>query len=188
MRTYGKTLSVIAVAAALASTTMASPASAAVTIKMERIYTETVPEWVGIQFTCPPNQVLTGRSHYGDENKPTTYYCSRILINGEQVQVHAGDWTHPQRESRSDYSAPDNQVIVGRWHEDDENGDTRYRSAALYWQGRQVRLIDGDTSGEYKESSHNWQAAYGKVMTGRTHYGDENGKTWYRFATVSFEG
>lgn len=77
------------------------------------------------------------------ENAPTTYYCSFVLIDGEQAQVHLGDWTSPQRESRSDYSAPDNQVVVGRWHEDDENGDTRYRGAAMYWQGRQVRLIDG---------------------------------------------
>ncbi|MER5647652.1 hypothetical protein [Streptosporangium sp. NPDC002524] len=187
MRTYGKALSVVAAATALVATATVSPASAA-TIKMERIYTETVSESMGIQFTCPPNQVLTGRSHYGDENKPTTYHCSRILINGEQVQVHAGDWTSPQRESRSDYSAPDNQVVVGRWHHDDENGDTRYRSAALYWQGRQVWLTDGNTSGEYKESGHSWLAAPGKVMTGRVHHGDENGKTWYRFATVSFEG
>ncbi|SEH01332.1 hypothetical protein SAMN05444920_12036 [Nonomuraea solani] len=188
MRTYGKALSVVAVAAALSATTMASPASAAVTIKMERVYTETVWESMGIQFTCPPNQVLTGRSHYGDERAKTTYHCSRILINDEQVQVHSGDWTSPQRESRSDYSAPDHQVIVGRWHQDDENGDTRYRTGALYWQGRQVLLANGDTTGEYKESSHSWLAGYGKVMTGRTHHGDENGKTWYRFATVTFEG
>ncbi|MER6003119.1 hypothetical protein ABT120_31415 [Nonomuraea angiospora] len=188
MRTYGKALSVVAVAAALSAATMATPASAAVTIEMERIYSETVWEWVGVQFSCPPNQVLTGRSHYGDESARTTYYCSRILINGEQVQVHAGDWTSPQRESRSDYSAPDNQVVVGRWHQDDENGDTRYRSAALYWQGQQVRLRDGDITGEYTESSHSWQARYGKVMTGRVHYGDENGKTWYRYSTVTFAG
>ncbi|GAA3000440.1 hypothetical protein [Streptosporangium longisporum] len=187
MRTYGKALSVVAVAAALSATTMASPASAEVTIKMERIYSQTVWE-DGFQFTCPPNQVITGRSHYGDENKPTTYHCSRILINGEQVQTHAGDWTAPQRESRSDFSAPDNQVVVGRWHDDDENGDTRYRTAALYWQGRQVMLINGDGTGAYTESSHTWLADNGKVMTGRAHYGDENGKTWYRFATVSFAG
>ncbi|MBG0815558.1 hypothetical protein [Planomonospora sp. ID82291] len=187
MRTYGKALSVAAAVAALSATAMTVPASAA-TIKMERIYSETVSEWWGVQFTCPPNQVLTGRSHYGDENAKTTYHCSRILIDGEQVQVHAGDWTPAQRESRADYSAPDHQVVVGRWHEGDENGDTRYRTGAMYWRGQQVRLIDGDTSREYKESSHTWQAAPGKVMTGRVHYGDENGKTWYRFATVSFEG
>ncbi|MGW4801768.1 hypothetical protein ACWEPC_56070 [Nonomuraea sp. NPDC004297] len=188
MRTYVKTLSVAAVAAALSATTMAAPASAAVTIKVERVYSEAVWESMGTQFTCPPNQVLTGRSHYGDENARTTYSCSRILIDDQQVEVHPGDWTSPERESRSDYSAPDNQVVVGRWHQDDENGPTRYRSAALYWQGRQVLLTDGNVSGEYKESSHSWLAAAGKVMTGRTHYGDENGKTWYRFATVTFNG
>ncbi|WP_432926462.1 hypothetical protein ACQPZZ_35955 [Microbispora sp. CA-135349] len=188
MRTYGKALSVVAVAAALSAATMAAPASAAVTIKVEQVSTRPVWESTGIQVTCPPNQVLTGRSHSGDERGQTIYYCSRILINGEQVEVHSGDWTTPQRESRSDYSAPNNQVIVGRWHQGDENGDTRYRTAALYWQGRQVTLIDGDTSAEYTESSHNWQAKPGKVMTGRMHYGDENGKTWYRFATVYFEG
>ncbi|MBO4269474.1 hypothetical protein [Microbispora triticiradicis] len=188
MRTLGKALSVVAAAAALSATAMAAPASAAVTIKVEQISSQTVREWWGVQVTCPPNQVLTGRSHYGDENAYTTYYCSRILINGEQVEVHTGDWTSPQRESRSDYSAPNDQVIVGRWHEGDENGYTRYRSAALYWQGRQVRLIDGDVSGQYTESSHTWQAKAGRVMTGRTHYGDENGKTTYRSATVYFEG
>ncbi|MEU6429747.1 hypothetical protein ABZ860_27970 [Microbispora sp. NPDC046973] len=44
------------------------------------------------------------------------------------------------------------------------------------------------TTGQYTESSHKWQAKPGAVMTGRTHYGDENGKTTYRFATVYFEG
>ncbi|GAA2393459.1 hypothetical protein [Nonomuraea africana] len=44
------------------------------------------------------------------------------------------------------------------------------------------------TCGASGRRSHSWQAGYGKVMTGRIHYGDENGKTWYRFATVSFEG
>ncbi|MFI6509933.1 hypothetical protein ACIBCT_20210 [Streptosporangium sp. NPDC050855] len=186
MRTYGKALSVAAVAAVLSATTMASPASAA-TIRTERTYNETVWE-DGAQFTCPPNMVMTGRSHYGDESRQTTYHCSRILINEEQVEVHSGDWTRRQWEARSDFSAPNNQVIVGRWHDDDENGDTRYRTAALYWQGRQVMLINGDSTGAYTESSHTWLADDGKVMTGRAHYGDENGKTWYRFATVSFTG
>ncbi|WP_182875574.1 hypothetical protein [Microbispora sp. H10670] len=188
MRTLGKALSVVAVAAALSATTMASPASAAVTIKVESVYTRTVWEGAGTQFTCPTNQVITGRSHFGDEGDQTTYYCSRILINDEVVEVHAGDWTAAQRESRSDYSAPDHQVVVGRWHKGDENGETRYRSAALYWQGRQVWLANGDVTGQYTESNHKWQAKAGTVMTGRTHYGDENGKTTYRFATVYFEG
>ncbi|MDF5754401.1 hypothetical protein [Spongiactinospora sp. TRM90649] len=187
MRTYGKALSAAAAVAALSAATMATPASAA-TIRVERVYSETVWESYGTQFTCPPNQVITGRSHYGDENAKTTYQCSRIMIDGVQVEVHSGDWTSPQRESRGDFSAPENQVITGRWHDDDENGPTRYRTAAMYWQGRQVVLAGGEVSREYKESSHSWLALDGKVMTGRVHYGDENGKTWYRYATVAFQG
>ncbi|MDR8413294.1 hypothetical protein MTP10_31750 [Nonomuraea sp. 3-1Str] len=186
MRMYRKAIPVV-VAAALSAATMASPAAAAVTIKVESISSQTVWE-AGAQFTCPPNQVLTGRSHYGDEGKPTTYYCSRILVNGEQAEVHTGGWSSPQRENRSSYTAPVDQVVVGRWHTGDENGMTQYLSAALYWQGRQVRLTDPLWTGEYKESSHIWQASAGKVMVGRSHSGDENGRTKYQYATVSFDG
>ncbi|MEU6424926.1 hypothetical protein ABZ860_03440 [Microbispora sp. NPDC046973] len=188
MRTYPK--AVLAALAAAAAVTAASPASAsasAVTISVRQGYSETVREWADA-FTCPTNQVLTGRSHYGDENKATTYYCSWIFINGEQVQVHMGDWTYAQKENHSSYVAPLDQALVGRWHQGDENGSTRYRTAALYWQGRQVRLTGAYWTGEYKESSHITQAGYNQVMTGRSHDGDENGKTRYQYATVTFEG
>ncbi|MER7207956.1 hypothetical protein [Streptosporangium sp. NPDC000239] len=182
-RTYGRAVPVVAAAAA-AALTMASPASAA-TIKVERIYQETVLERADA-FDCPANQVLTGRSHIGDENTRTTYYCSWIFINGEQVEVHSGDWTASQRESKSSYIAPTDQALVGRWHTGDENGMTRYRTGALYWQGRQVRLTNLTWSGEYKESNHNAQAGYNQVIVGRSHSGDENGKTRYLYATVTF--
>ena len=175
---------------ALAAATVAAPApasAAAVTIKVERAGGETVREWID-PFTCPTNTVLTGRSHYGDEDDPTTYYCSFILINGEQAQVYLGDWTARQKESRSDYSAPDHQAVAGRWHEGDENGYTRYRAASIYWRGQRVLLANGDISGVYRESSHTWQADENKVMTGRLHNGDENGATYYRFATVTVAG
>ncbi|GAA3411704.1 hypothetical protein [Streptosporangium vulgare] len=175
---------------ALATVTVAAPApasAAAATIVVERAYAETVREWID-PFTCPTNTVLTGRSHYGDENAPTTYYCSFVLIDGEQAQVHLGDWTSRQKESRSDYSAPDNQAVAGRWHEGDENGGTRYRTAGVYWRGQRVLLANGDISGVYKESSHTWHASGNTVMTGRLHSGDENGKTYYRFATVTLAG
>ncbi|MFD0885598.1 hypothetical protein ACFQ08_13670 [Streptosporangium algeriense] len=186
-RTYGKAVPVLVAAAAAAALTVASPASAAVTIKVERIYQETVLERADA-FSCPANQVLTGRSHVGDENGWTTYYCSWILINGEQVEVHAGDWSASQRESRSSYSAPTDQALVGRWHTGDENGMTRYRTGALYWQGRQVRLTNLSWSGEYKESNHTVQAGYNRVFVGRSHSGDENGKTRYQYGTVTFTG
>ncbi|MDF5754400.1 hypothetical protein [Spongiactinospora sp. TRM90649] len=174
--------------AALAVMSVAAPAPAsAATITVTRAYAETVREWID-PFTCPTNMVLTGRSHYGDENAPTTYYCSFILIDGEQAQVHLGDWTARQKESRSDFSAQDNEAVAGRWHEGDENGYTRYRTAKMYWRGQQVLLAGGDISGAIRESNHTWHAGANKVMTGRQHKGDENGSTWYRFATVTLGG
>ncbi|MER7207957.1 hypothetical protein ABT340_12895 [Streptosporangium sp. NPDC000239] len=191
MRTYGRVVPLVAATAAVAALTVASPASAAstaaVTIRVERAYSENVPEW-GTQFTCPTNQVLTGRSHTGDENAWTTYYCSWILINGEQVRVSLGDWTPGQKESRSSYSAPADQALVGRSHTGDENGTTRYRTATLSWQGRPVRLTGAVWSGDLKESRHTFQADYNRVLVGRSHSGDENGKTRYQHALVTFEG
>ncbi|MER5647651.1 hypothetical protein [Streptosporangium sp. NPDC002524] len=183
-----KALSVAA--AALMAVTVAAPApasAAVVTIEVERAYAEMVREWID-PFTCPTNTVLTGRSHYGDETAPTTYYCSFILVDGEQAQVYLGDWTSRQKESRSDYSAPDNQAVTGRWHEGDENGYTRYRTASVYWRGQRVLLANGDISGGYRESNHTWHAEENRVMTGRLHRGDENGTTNYRFATVTLAG
>ncbi|KAA9375195.1 hypothetical protein F5972_27845 [Microbispora cellulosiformans] len=165
-----------------------APASAApVRIEIVTAHSETVREWID-PFTCPTNMVLTARAHYGDENAPTTYSCSFILIEGEQARVYIGDWTARQKESKSDFSAPDHQAVVGRWHEGDENGYTRYRTATLYWRGQRVLLTSGDISGAYRESNHTWQAQGTGVMTGRKHSGDENGNTWYRFANVTVAG
>ncbi|GAA4197056.1 hypothetical protein GCM10022252_45450 [Streptosporangium oxazolinicum] len=175
-----------AVVAGLATLAVTSPASAA-TVVVEQIYSRTVPESGG-QFSCPEGMVMTGRAHTGDENNPTTYWCSRVLIDGVQVQVHWGDWSTGVNENRSTFIAPLDQVLVGRWHQGDERGLTRYRTAALYWQGRQVRITSLRWSGGVKESSHNVQARSGEVMTGRSHSGDENGTTNYQFGLVTFTG
>ncbi|MEU6424927.1 hypothetical protein ABZ860_03445 [Microbispora sp. NPDC046973] len=188
MRTYPKSL--IAALAAAAAVAVASPASAsasAVTISVEENYSQTVWEPDGVQFTCPIDQVLTGRSHYGDENKQTTYYCSSIWINGERVQVRVLDWSSAQRESSHVYIAPVGQALIGRWHQGDENGLTRYRPAELFWQGRLVQLTGAGWSSYYKESNHLSKAGYNQVMTGRIHQGDENGSTRYQYATVTVD-
>ncbi|WP_182883281.1 MULTISPECIES: hypothetical protein [unclassified Microbispora] len=187
LSTAAAALTALAASAAMSAAAPAPASAAVVTIEIVPARTETVREWID-PFTCPTNMVLTGRSHYGDENDATTYTCSFVLINGEQARVYLGDWTSRQKESRSDYSAPDHQAVAGRWHEGDENGYTRYRTATMYWQGRQVLLANGDISGAFRESSHNWQAEGKTVMTGRKHSGDENGNTWYRFATVTVAG
>ncbi|GAB2477663.1 hypothetical protein [Streptosporangium sandarakinum] len=83
-----KALPTAMVAAALTALTVlpavpaAAAATAEVTIRVERSYTETVQEWRGIPFTCPTDQVLTGRSHTGDENGSTSYRYSLVTLEG----------------------------------------------------------------------------------------------------------
>ncbi|GAA2881775.1 hypothetical protein GCM10010517_44830 [Streptosporangium fragile] len=190
MKTPRKALSAaMVVAAVTASVTMSPPASAAaVTIRIQYDYTTVVREMVGLAV-CPTNQVLLSRSHRGDENGYTTYHCGWIFINDEQVQVHTANvWTPSQglKESKSDFVAPPDQALVGRWHTGDENGLTKYETATLTWRGQPVRLINPVWSSWYKESKHASQAGYNQVMTGRTHNGDENGSTRYQYATVAF--
>jgi len=188
---FRKAMPVATAVAALAIVAMApvSAASAsAVTISVQRAHVETVKEWRS-NFTCPTNQVLTGRSHYGDENADTTYSCSFIFINGEQVRVSLLDWSTQMKEKDSFYEPTLGSVaIAGRMHTGDENGMTRYRPATLFWQGRQVQLISKTWSGIYKENNHSWTAGHNQVMTGRLHLGDENGKTQYQYSTVTFAG
>ncbi|MEV7010157.1 hypothetical protein [Streptosporangium sp. NPDC051022] len=194
MNVYKKALPAAIAAAALATLT-AAPASAApaaataVTVKVELKHTSTVKESAGVYFTCPNNEVLTGRSHSGDENGYTTYYCSSISINDQLVQhVVLGLWSAGQKESRSLYVAPTDQALVGRWHSGDENGATKYLAGMFFWQGKQIHFSSPDWSGYYKESGHSWRAGTNQVMTGRQHSGDENGATRYQYATVTIEG
>ncbi|MEU8203533.1 hypothetical protein [Streptosporangium sp. NPDC049046] len=172
--------------AAVAALNIPVPASAA-TIKVEYVYSGTVKESGG-EAVCPEDQVMTGRSHYGDENADTTYQCSWIFIDGVRVEVFTGDWYGYAKESRSNFSAPLDQAIVGRWHHGDENGSTEYKTGALYRQGIQVRITNRTWTGSYTESSHTTQAGFNQVMTGRNHSGDENGKTYYQYGTVTFAG
>ncbi|GAA0823712.1 hypothetical protein ACFQVD_03360 [Streptosporangium amethystogenes subsp. fukuiense] len=190
MRTYSKAVHAAVVAASAAALAVVSPApaasAAAVTIRVVPAYSETQEEsssW----FVCPTNQVLTGRSHRGDENADTTYTCSWIFINDEQVQVSIGDWSLEYRENNSNYSSPPNQALVGRRHILDENGWTRYRSASLAWRGQTVRLIDPLWTGDLKESNHNYQTGTQRVLIGRAHSGDENGNTRYQHAYVTID-
>ncbi|MEU1735941.1 hypothetical protein [Streptosporangium sp. NPDC020145] len=190
MNVYKKALPAALAAAALATLT-AAPASAAsttldVTVKVQLSHTSTVKESAGVWFTCPGNEVMTGRSHSGDENGSTTYYCSTITINDQPVQnVVKGLWSAGLKESRSSYTAPNDQAVIGRWHSGDENGSTKYLAAMFFWQGRQVRFSSPAWSGDLKESRHSWRANAGQVMTGRYHWGDENGTTRYQYATVT---
>ncbi|MFF3955509.1 hypothetical protein ACFYY1_20075 [Streptomyces sp. NPDC001890] len=170
----------------LAATTApeASAAAASEVIIIDG-YTQTVKESSGVPVTCPTNQVLLGRSHSGDENGSTTYYCGLVLIDGQMARVGAPHWSDAQRESNSFFSAPSNEVLVGRQHSGDENGPTRYATASLSAWGRTVELTSYRWTPGQRESNSYSKAGEYEVMVGRQHSGDDNGQTSYQYARIA---
>ncbi|MEU0483116.1 hypothetical protein ABZ260_28500 [Streptosporangium sp. NPDC006013] len=189
---YKKALTVATVAAALA-TLASAPASAAVSqataanIEILPGASATLRE-PNSTFTCPAGEVMTGRGHQKDENGWTTYQCSRIRIDGELVSTGNIRWSIGQRESNSYFVGSGDEVILGRKHNDDENGYTFYLTGTLHWRGSQVRLTNRNWTAPARESNHSSQAGVNQVMTGRWHDDDENGYTSYEYGTVTVGG
>lgn len=147
----------------------------------------------GSNFLCPTNTVMTGRYHRGDENGQTQYEYATLKAvdaNGNPVAgtitVENVRWETSIKESSGNgYFAPTNRVIVGRQHRGDENGQTSYATAIIKIDGRSTVLEEGTTSTSIKESSGIWfKTDSNRVMTGRHHSGDENGRTYYTSARV----
>ncbi|MBE3013824.1 hypothetical protein IL992_32265 [Microbispora sp. NEAU-D428] len=175
-----------AVSAVLALTLApAAPAAAAPVVQIVAGYSASMRE-KDSKFFCPAGEVITGRAHDGDENGWTTYWCGRIYINGVQVSVSASPYADPRKEPYSWFEAPESNGMVGRRHDGDENGVTTTYFALLTWQGKPVQLINRRWTSRYRESGHESKAGAGEIMTGRKHYDDENGDSYYQYATVSF--
>ena len=142
----------------------------------------------GSYFLCPSNTVMTGRYHKGDENGQTQYEYATLKavdVNGNLVSgtitVEDVKWDSSIKESSGNgYDAPANRVIVGRQHKGDENGQTRYATAKILFNGKPAILVNRIPSNTVKESKGIWVTAGSKqFMTGRHHSGDENGITTY---------
>lgn len=153
-------------------------------------------------FLCPPNTVMTGRSHTGDENGSTYYeYATLKAIDAQglpvtgSITVEDVRWEYCFNESvpspspltRSGFDAPVNRVIVGRQHSGDENGITCYATGVVKFNGFPTKVINYNTTTTKKESGGwNWfRTVYNQVVTGRHHMGDENGNTYYAMGTIS---
>lgn len=96
-----------------------------------------VKESAGTAYLCPKDTVMTGRRHNCgnkdggtkcDENGNTQYQCSPLTYGGKAVTVdpNAGSWSSEITESTSQFVCPDNQILNGRKHTGDENGQTSY--------------------------------------------------------------
>jgi hypothetical protein len=86
--------------------------------------------------------------------------------------------------------------MTGRWHDCknkgekcDENGNSTVYCTNIASNGVQFGVGAGTWSGEIKESDGtSYLCPTDKVMTGRQHQGDENGKTKYQCSPLSYQG
>ena len=86
-------------------------------------------------FKCPPHTAMIGRHHSGDENGPTRYTCAPMLLNNKKLALKHLNWSAWVKESKKDsgFQCTGNQVMVGRHHHGDENGNTKYLCASINW-------------------------------------------------------
>lgn len=99
------------------------------------------------KYICPSDealdfqQVLVGRSHFGDENKSTYYRCAKLILHKEEQAPQLAHYDRddiitsgPIKESDhyNGYTCPANHLMVGQEHSGDENGTTTYYCARFY--------------------------------------------------------
>lgn len=144
-------------------------------------------------YLCSFNRVLTGRCHSGDENGKTWFEDAELeavdesgnLVSGV-ITVSSSEWSEWAKESSGQgFDALNNHVIVGREHKGDENGQTRYATAIVRFNGKDCMTCDRVSSSLIKESKGIWCCSDSeRVLTGRHHTGDENGNTVYEYASL----
>lgn len=141
-------------------------------------------------YLCSLNRILTGRCHSGDENGKTWFKDAGLeavdelgnRVSGE-ISVTSVEWS--KESSGQGFDALNNRVLVGREHRGDENGKTRYATAIVQFNGKNCMTTDRVSSSSIKESKGVWCCSDSeRVMTGRHHSGDENGRTYYNYSKI----
>lgn len=77
----------------------------------------------------------------------------------------------------------DQSVLIGRVHDGDEKGDTRYRCGEVH-QFEKLIPTDHFWTDSVDEHHFTYQCPQNYVMAGRYHYGDEEGSTQYQCAVL----
>lgn len=157
-----------------------------------RYESKEIKESSGIAFEAPMNMLVTGRKHSEDENGYTQYqYASLKAIDSSGKQINGVvtisdlQWSEEHKESDSAkfFQALNGRVITGRQHFGDENGNTRYQTGVVLFNGKQTTVLSASTllaNVNLKESGGIFFRSASKfILLGRTHTGDENGKTTY---------
>ena len=146
-------------------------------------------------YICPDASLMIARLHEGDENGDTEYWCSSpVLAN---YTLHQDSWSSWIQESgknsggESSFVCPVEEALIGREHQGDENGNTRYRCAWVFVKGELVRFDSQPWSPWMQESGKNsggrshFVCPTDSFMVGREHRGDENGDTRYQCGSAT---
>ena len=152
-----------------------------------------------VEYTCPADQVMTGRSHEGDEQGPTKFRCASLespglLENEWSGVIGVGDpqlSNSIQESSGTAFTCPPDRVLIGMKHEGDENGDTQYTCAPIVLTGVQGGgdcAITGQPKGDWV--FHDYTNGANEIMyeTGITRSSEfQNSKTedWEASVTAS---
>lgn len=85
-------------------------------------------------FVAPADAFVTGRYHWKDEEGNSRYQFHRgVNTRGEKVWTQPeGEWYKHSEGGGPTFTCPDNQVIIARSHDGDENGETGYLCASLW--------------------------------------------------------
>lgn len=148
---------------------------------------------------------MTGRHHSGDENGQTYYTSAKVTINysstepapeGTIIVPNVRTESANMKESGSSFMCPSGTIMTGRAHTGDENGNTQYEYSTLKAINSKGEVIIGSITiediewdTEFNESSGmGYDAPINRIVVGRQHLGDENGKTKYATAVIKFNG
>ncbi len=103
-------------------------------ITVEDVRWETgISESAGNGFDAAVNRVVVGRQHSGDENGTTWYATGVVKFNGYPTKVFNYNTTTTKKESGgwNWFQTVYNQVVTGRHHMGDENGNTYYAMGTI---------------------------------------------------------
>lgn len=85
------------------------------------------------------------------------------------------NWSADQKESDHEFKCPTDKVLVGRSHDGDENGTTKYLCATVKQNGPLKTFNEESITFEHDESG---LCPSNKLLTGRGRKGDENSDYW----------
>lgn len=163
-------------------------------------------------FNCPAGTVMVGRKHLGDEQEKTYYKCATL---GSDIVQEESEWSvkfpecgyrlkddgdddfttctdaREYDKTKQEYiyaSCNPDEVMVGRFHEGDENELSQTRCSKLYKGSKkpenQLQVIPSSWQGPVEEHKSDYTCPANQVLIGRAHRSDEEGYTKWRCASL----